>query len=171
MTPNEYFRDLYLHEQTRRDSFNPGITFSTGLMGAIGGASLGLARDIKWPLDGYGFVVAASLLVCFALLLWAGGEIWLVAINKGYAYPAFAGDAKKHLEAIRDWKATTQGGVSGDEEFMAAVVDEWIRCAHHNGQLNDGRSLHQHRSRQALLLSLVPLAIAGLVPLVDSAIF
>ncbi len=164
MSPDEYFRDLHLFELNRRNSYNGALNLPMGLMTLVGGATFSFSSRISIPFDITEWI-AVLLLSCTLLLLAAAGwEVWKVAINKGYDFPAYAGDAKKHLQKIRDWISyRTEEGLSDDAEFLDALTEEFIRCAHANAKINDCRDEHSHRLKKRILLSLVTLALSGLM--------
>ena len=163
MDLQEYFRDLHVRELERRDSFQDGLTFSIGLMGAVGTGVVGLATNLAPPMDSLDYISTLLLLCCSVLLLFASYHIWRGTVVWKYHYPAYPAELHQYYSELDEW--AKQQGISTEDEFAGSMILEWVRCSDSNAKINDKRSAHHYGSKRFLLLSLAPLGAASLLPI------
>ena len=159
----EYFKELHNKELERAETYNERVLFTIGFTGAIGGVAIGLATDLKPPVDTTSWISIGCLMICGAALVFAMINVARSFVFVKYQYPAPPGELHELYEETKEW--AQKHNADAQKAFYETMKSEWVRCSNANAIRNDDRAMLDNRARKALFFSLIPLSAASLIPI------
>lgn len=162
----EFARAQYLYEISRRAELTSGISLPLGIISAILGALVIMAKDIHLPI-GFGNGVQLALVALSATTCFVSGY-FLVRSFYGFAYayvvtPSQIADYKEQL--ITFYVQSGVPAAKAEELAEADALDHldtlYTRCTERNTANNERKSYFLHMANGVMLAAILLAAVAG----------
>ena len=158
MTPEDYFKDQYFYELSRRDRMTGELNFPFTLLVILGGVIAAFSTQLEPPFTGLDWLVFGCFVSGIILLALIGGILWFTWTVYAYRYPAYSDQIQQF------WNENNR------DELDRLILDEYVKSSTNNAQINDKRSKWVFRAKQ-LLLVLGAIVFIGFVATTVQTIF
>lgn len=163
-----FLKDRYDYELLRREQLTAALALPVGILSALGGAVVAMARSFSYQnaslTSAFGVLLAANVIAFFLCLF----DLGRAYHRQKYLYLPLLGEMERSREEFLEYAQVMAGG---EAEVMADFDRELrrrvIQAADRNTQNNDERSGLLYRARVALFAVLALTAAAGVPYVVD----
>lgn len=160
MLDNDYFKEQYYYELSRRDRLHRDLSLPIAILIAIGAANMNLLSSFYGPLDAIDCGVLVLITTTFISLAYCVFCLSSAGTNNAYSYSA----KSQKLDNYRNELSLKQGASPENAkiQFSKFIEDEYIRCATENATINDTRSENIDAARRSLLIASMTLFVGAL---------
>lgn len=166
MTLQDFYKDHYKLEVTRRHELTSALAIPLGVLSLLLGALVVVAKEIHVPLDDWKIIQLAAIVASFVCLSATTYFLFRSYFNYEYGYVPTPLEIKSYRDGLVAYYVAT--GLSNDvaiktaeDETFEHIDSEYATHTHRNTANNDRKSAFLYRANGALILSVVFTVVAG----------
>jgi hypothetical protein len=174
MTLQDFYKDHYTLEVTRRHELTSALAIPFGVLSLLLGGLVVVAKEIHFPLDDLKIIQLVAAVASLIAVLATTYFLFRSYFNYEYGYVPTPLEIKSYRDNLLVYYVLT--GLAPDvatktaeDETLEYIDSEYAIHTHRNTANNDKKSAFLHRANGALILSVVFTVVAG-VPYIAHSI-
>jgi len=175
MNLDEFYKDQYENELTRREQLASSLSLPIGVATIVGGAGFALAQSVQAPLDVLEIAVAALLALALAAGLGIAYFLFKVQIGYKYCYLPTPQSIEDYREALTVYykargKSDAEASSQADAEVSQYITRSYITAADANSRKNDAKSNYLANAYVCLVILVSVTFVASVIHTVGGAL-
>jgi hypothetical protein len=153
VTGEDFLKDQYDGEITRRYQLAGSLSLPIAVLTVLGGALLAMAQSVNRPLSLLEWIVLGLAAAGTVSATYVGYFLFRFQLGHDYSYVATARQVDDYRIQLEDYyKRHPMRGADVDKEVLDYIRGEMIASAHDNALTNDLKSAYLNKANVALAI-------------------